>query len=118
MKAVNLAYDMADRIRANPTGINFPAGTNNYVLTTTGNTTATDCATATCTPDQVAASDLFNWDAMITDTANGTGLPGNVTREIVQTAAATATTPTVLTIRLKWTEVNSGDLRYDLQVQI
>jgi type IV pilus assembly protein PilV len=110
MKAVNLAYDMADRIRANPTAVA------NYILATSGTTTATNCASATCTAAQMAASDLNQWNTLVTNAI--TGLPGTVTRSIVQTAAATATTPEVLTINLSWTEVNSGTLTYALQVQI
>lgn len=110
MKAVNLAYDMADRIRANP------IATANYLLSTTGTTTSTNCAGAICTPAQMAASDLFQWNALLTNPT--TGLPGTVQRSIVQDSAATPTTPEVLTIRLSWTEVNSGTLTYSLQVQI
>ncbi|MGD9841588.1 MAG: type IV pilus modification protein PilV [Steroidobacteraceae bacterium] len=110
MKAVNLAYDIADRIRANPTAFA------NYVIAPTDTTTSTDCASASCSAAQIAAADLDQWNTLVNDAI--TGLPGTVTRSIVQTAAATATTPTVLTINLSWNEVNSGTLSYALQVQI
>jgi type IV pilus assembly protein PilV len=112
MKAVNLAYDIADRMRANPAGV----ASGSYLLATAGTTTNTDCATTTCTAAQMAASDLFQWNAQVTNAT--TGLPGTVSRSVVQTAAATATTPEVLTINFSWTEVNSGTLTYALQVQI
>jgi type IV pilus assembly protein PilV len=122
MKAVNLANDIADRIRANPAGIDKVAGTNNYLLAESATTTATDCMSAICTPAQVAAADLDEWDAMIVDNANGTGLPGgaNLKRSIVRTAAATATTPEIITITLTWREAatTTADLTYALQVQI
>jgi type IV pilus assembly protein PilV len=113
MKAVNLTYDMADRIRANPTAVA------SYALADTGTTTATDCNTAACTPTNLAASDLAQWDALVTDAT--TGLPGgnNVKRAIAVTAA-TATTPALVNIQLTWREASTGiaDLTYALQVEI
>jgi type IV pilus assembly protein PilV len=114
LKAVSLASDIADRIRANPTAVA------SYLLSVAGTTTATNCATATCTDTQMAASDLNQWNTNITSSV--TGLPGGaaVKRSIVQTTAATATTPAVLTITLIWREASAGanDLSYSLQVQI
>ena len=109
MKAVNLASDMVDRIRANPGAVA------SYALAANGATTATDCESATCTAAQIAAYDLNKWDTMVKDGI--TGLPGTVNRNIAITAA-TDTTPAIVTINLSWTEVNSGTLTYALQVQI
>lgn len=109
MKAVNLAYDIADRIRANST-----AGAA-YVLAATDATTATDCATVNCTAAQMAASDLNQWNSMVTDPI--TGLPGTVTRSIARTTA-TATTPEFFTITMNWNEPTTGTLSYVLEVRI
>lgn len=123
MKAVNLANDIAERIRANPSAASA------YLLATTDATVATDCTTANCTPEQMAASDLYQWDLMIHDTynndysnsTNGTGLPGGtnaVQRSIVLTTPQSITTPAALTINLAWSEPSSGTLSYALQVQL
>ena len=109
MKAVNLASDMVDRIRANPGAVA------SYALAANGATTATACESATCTAAQIAAYDLNKWDTMVKDGI--TGLPGTVNRNIAITAA-TDTTPAIVTINLSWTEVNSGTLTYAVQVQI
>ncbi len=109
MKAVNLAYDMADRIRANPTAAA------DYVLTASDTTTATNCATVNCTAAQMAASDLDQWDNLVTDPI--TGLPGSASGSIARTQA-TANTPEFFTITLNWSEPNSGALSYVLQVRI
>lgn len=112
MKAVNLAYDIADRIRANPTA------TASYLLAAGAATPAQNCATATCSAAQMAAADLNAWNTLVTSAI--TGLPGasSANRSIVQTAAPTAVSPEILTITLTWTEVNSGTLTYALEVQI
>lgn len=115
MKAVNFAYDMADRIRANPAGANPGGGADSYYkIAQGGTTTLTNCATATCSAQQMAASDLYQWVALVTNAS--TGLSG-ATYEIDDTHS-TDTTPEILTINLGWTEANSGTLNYSLQVQI
>lgn len=118
MKAVNLATDMADRIRANPS-----AGTS-YALASgigTAGTTATDCVTVTCIPSDMAKSDLYLWSAALASSNTITGLPGVAKRSIVWTDK-TATTPQIFVITLSWYEVNNGTaanpLTYSLQVQI
>ena len=109
MKAVNLAYDIADRIRANS------AAGAAYVLATSTVTTATNCYAADCTAAQMAASDLNQWHNMVTNPV--TGLPGNVSRTITRTAA-TGTMPEFFIITLNWTEVSSGPLSFALQVRV
>ncbi len=116
MKAVILAQDMADRIRANPSGLN------NYALTISTTKTALpnpDCSTTTviCSAAQIALYDKYQWDNMIYDTTRGMNLPGLVSRSITVTAA-TSTTPATVTIDLIWQEKNSGDLTYTLQIQV
>jgi len=57
-QVVALAYDMADRIRANPS-----------VLSNYGQTPPTtinkDCYSTTCTPSELAEFDLFEWNNRI-----------------------------------------------------
>ena len=59
-KATLLGYQMADRIRANQAGVSARA----YDQPTAG---ATDCLVATtgCTPTQLAAADVAEWEAEI-----------------------------------------------------
>lgn len=115
MKAIYLAQDMADRMRANPTAIT------SYNLASTATTSSTSYCATSCTDAEKAASlaayDLYEWDRMIFDTTNGTGLPGTVVRSIAVTAA-TASSPSLVEINLGWNEVNSGTLTYTLQVQL
>jgi len=114
LKAVNLAYDIADRIRANR------AGGSSYTLATGTTLTAPSptCSASNCTPAQVAAADLYAWSTQVTNTSNG--LPGgsNVKRSISFTDR-TATTPQVFKIDLVWREASTAttDLKYSLTVQ-
>ncbi len=119
MQAVNLAHDMADRIRANPN----TTAASNYTFTESSTATATPgvlcvnntttAPSANCTADQLATYELFQWSNLALNT-----LPGTVKRSIA-TTEATPTTPAIYLITLKWTEPNtSGELTYALQVQI
>lgn len=62
-QATQLAYDMADRMRANVIATN--AGT--YIATSSGTYSANaTCHTTTgCTPAQMAADDLARWDQAV-----------------------------------------------------
>ncbi len=53
-QVVALTYDMADRIRANPSAINSYAGTPPAKL-------AKDCIRKVCTPAELASYDLYTW---------------------------------------------------------
>lgn len=114
MQAINLATDMADRIRANrsvPTSYEILASA-------TATTPSVNCiqklavAAVTCTPAQMAVADLFTWSSNVTST-----LPGTVSRSIDVTDP-TATSPAIYVIELKWTEPGVGELKHTLQVQI
>jgi len=87
--ATQQTYDMADRIRANPAGI--------YVGTT-GAATATCLTTGlSCTPNALAAHDIFEWNA-----ANTNLLPsgqGTIT-------ASAAANSFIITVR--WDETRTG----------
>ena len=96
--AVNLAADLADRIRAN----RLPAD-------------AYDCGDP-CLADNgknaQADTDLAAWLGTV-----AAQLPGG-TGTIIYTAG-TATTPDVYTIRVTWTEVSQGDpVTYELRAEI
>jgi len=114
MQAINLATDIADRIRANRT----VSASYAIASATAAAAPSVNCiqkisvAAVTCTPAQMALADLFAWDANVT-----AALPGTVTRSITVTAA-TATTPAIYVIDLSWTEPGVGRLTHSLQVQI
>jgi len=115
MQAINLATDMADRIRANRSVLASPA----YAIaqaavapTPLACIQTISTAAVTCTPDQMAAADLFMWSNAVTTT-----LPGTVTRSITVTAA-TATSPAIYVIALGWSEPSVGALTHTLQVEI
>ena len=92
-QATTLAYDMIDRMRANPAAINSytgaPAQTANCV------------AVAGCTPVQMALHDVWEWN----NTIDATLVPGGV-------AAGAAGTITlngaVFTISITWDENRDG----------
>ena len=84
-QATQLAYEMLDEMRANRPG----AIANNY----TGAGTLTNCLTAACTPAQLAALDMYNWNRRLAQT-----LPGG-TGNIV---AAAGVGGTIATITVSW----------------
>lgn len=67
-----LAYDMAERLRLNPT-IATSGGTN-YVIASTANPgSAVTCPSGTCTAAQSSAVDVYEWSKAINDQQlNGT----------------------------------------------
>lgn len=77
--ANNFAYDIVDRMRANPAGVS--AGNYNAI---TGSETSTTTCTSTCTVAQIATLDAVQWNANIKRSfANGglgTDANGTVTR--------------------------------------
>jgi type IV pilus assembly protein PilV len=93
MQAVNLASDMADRIRSNRRARDAytRAGTNH------------DCvgaAAVNCTPEQMAETDVFLWQRQI-----AAAFPGGRARGTVEFApSGTPTTPSVYTVTLQWRE--------------
>lgn len=103
-KAIALAWDMAERIRANRT-----AGSA-YKATVTDAGTPADCAAthslaapATCTPEELAAHDIWEWKQKISDVEQG--LPqgaGSITRE-------TTTAPPRYTIQVSWIESHDSN---------
>jgi type IV pilus assembly protein PilV len=91
-QATQLAYDIADRMRANVAGV--------ATYTTTDPTDATEtasCSTATgCTAAQMAQTDLFQWNATLTDI-----LPSG--------SGTIAVAGNVFTITITWDDDHDGD---------
>lgn len=101
-QAVNLAADMADRIRANRV-----AGTAYTVALGAAGTAPTACNTELlgCTPAQVAADDVFRWKQELQggDDGSGNTILGALP-EGDGSIAVTAGTPNVYVITVQWTE--------------
>lgn len=89
MQAINLASDLGDRIRANRTAEAAYAGA------AAANGTTCIGTGATCTPAQMAAHDLFVWQAAIQQALPGA--TGTVTVD-------TGTTPATYQIEVSWVE--------------
>jgi type IV pilus assembly protein PilV len=100
-QAVNLAADMADRIRVNRRGrASYGGGAANSGCDPGGG--------VNCTPAQMAAHDLFVWQGQV-----AAQLPAGV--GVVQ---YTGTTPATYTIRVTWTEVGLGPLTHQIAVRV
>ena len=110
--AVNLAADMADRIRANPTGnYDVGAGASGAAPAVACADTASAAAPGDCTSDQMAAYDVWEWRSALEPEA-ATGLPGGAGRIDLDTA----TDPDSFVITVSWTD--KGQARnYRLTVQ-
>jgi type IV pilus assembly protein PilV len=90
--AMILAYDMANRLRANPAGV--AAGDYNNLDST--NPTAGDCISAACTAAQMATYDYYEWQQTINNALpKGHG-----------TVTGGATPP--FTITVMWDEERTG----------
>lgn len=98
-QATMLAYDMADRMRANPVAV--AAGTYNGVTELTSNGT-TDCVTTTCTPTDLANYDIRSWHTIIAD-------------KLSQGEGTITLAGTLRTIEVSWLE---NDLRIRLKIQV
>ena len=114
-QAVNLATDMADRIRANRTA------QNSYALTAAGTPAVQGCvapATTRCTPAQLAQDDQARWLQSITQQLPG---DGNQTPDGIITVTTPAGAPFTrnYTIQVSWSEPGEPQpLTYVLNMQI
>lgn len=88
-QATLLAYDIADRMRAN--SIAALGGSYNLALDATPATPAKDCTATSCMPAELAAYDLYNWFQRLTVV-----LPAG--DSIIQLSSG------VVTITLQWDE--------------
>ena len=89
-----LAYDISDRMRANPVGIT----SGNYVIDSSPITgSIPDCTAADCTTAQMATFDLSQWKTALALLPGGQG-------DITQAAGP----PLVNTITVRWDENRTG----------
>jgi type IV pilus assembly protein PilV len=100
-QAVNLVADMGDRIRMNREGGAAYGGA-------AANNSCTPAGGATCTPAQMAAHDLFEWNARILAL-----LPTGV-----GTVTFIGTTPPTYRIRVTWDEQGVGAANHQVDVQV
>jgi len=92
-QATQLAYDLADRMRANV------VAANTYTATTpiSSATTQADCLTTTgCSPAELAENDLFEWNTTLTNI-----LPGGL--------GSLAVAANVYTVTITWDDDHDGD---------
>lgn len=118
-QATQLAYDMADRMRANkiesvdPATGNIIAASAYITIASTAATAQASCTTVSgCTGAQMAQNDLFQWNtALISTLPSGTGT--------ITVVAATR----VFTITVNWDdnrdgEVNASDPNFSVSFQL
>jgi len=110
MQAVNLAQDIADRIRANKTAVAAYGGAG-------ANNNCEFPGTANCSPALLAANDLWLWNLQIVaELPGGAGL-------IVVTPPAVAGQPAAYSITVSWVEQGQAagqtslPLSYNLNMQ-
>ncbi len=100
--AANLAADMAERIRSNPLGLDAYAGAGSD-----NGCAATTAMAFDCSPDQLAAHDLFLWDRTIRD-----DLPEGDWN--IQVDSGTA--PATYRLEVSWAEPRQGRLQHRLTI--
>ncbi len=111
MQAVNLAADIADRIRANRRAGIAP---NNAYSGAAADNGCTGSGAVSCTPAQMAADDLYHWQRQLSQAIAG----GTATGTVVVTPG---TTPQSYTITVNWNEragVGVTTLQYQTTVQV
>ena len=100
-QAVNLAADMADRIRSNRRGGASYGGVG-------ANNNCDPGGGVNCTPDQMAAHDLWVWNNQVAQQLpNGAG--------VVQYAP---TVPPTFTIQVTWQETGLGAVNYQSIIRV
>jgi type IV pilus assembly protein PilV len=111
MNAVNIAGDIADRIRANRN-----AGAAYGGAAANGNCSTQPLGAVSCAPAVLAADDLFLWQQQIANTWPG----GAATGTVLYTAPVAApATPATYQITIRWTEPNEpAPLQYMLTIQL
>ena len=110
LMAVSLAGDLTDRIRANRNAGAAYAG-----AATNNNCAGGAIGAVTCTAAQMAANDLFLWNAQVASTWPGGIANGTVT----YVAPVSANLPATYTITINWQEQGTAQmLAYALNVQI
>ena len=92
-----LAYDLIDRIRANPSAPN-------YTVSTILSAPSKDCYTSACSADELRSSDLFQWQtqvATLLPSKDGTEPSGTVTFD---------STTQLYTLTLEWADRYESDV--------
>lgn len=105
-KAITLATDMAEKMRANRDGAlngDYVAGAAELGANNNCADDLVGSATIACTPAQMAAHDLWLWKRNLLNAQ--TGLPGEPTAVIASNGAA----PPTLSISINWTENGVDD---------
>ena len=95
MQAVNLATDIADRIRANRR-----AGNDYTVASVATDDICTGASAKSCTPKEMAANDVWLWKKQIKNAFPG----GKASGSIVYVAGASSLDPSTYTITINWNE--------------
>jgi type IV pilus assembly protein PilV len=110
MQAVNLAADIAERIRANRSANVAYAGA------AANNPCFGVVAVADCTPANMAAADLFVWQAQVAQTLPG----GTGALQVVPTAVSIPPLGLVYSyqITINWTEAGASAQSYVVNFQI
>ena len=99
-QAVIQAYDILDRMRANPAG-ETNGDYNNISLGSTPSA-STDCANSSCTPDQMATYDINQWNTM--NAALLTDGQGAVCHGTFNSTFTSCTTGPVFSVAVTWVE--------------
>ena len=110
MQAVNLAADIADRIRANRRADN---GTGTAYGGAAADNGCTGAGAVSCTPAQMAADDLYHWQRQLSQSIGG----GTATGTVIFVAG----TPATYTITVAWKEragTGVATLQYQMQLQV
>lgn len=96
-QATQLAYDIADRMRANRSAVGSYLADPTAATCSTNNSPCTACATTvnTCTPAQLATRDLYDWNIALTST-----LPMGI--------GSISLSGSIYTITVSWDENRSG----------
>ena len=103
-QAIQLAYDLADRMRANVTG----AATYTAILPSAA-TAKANCLTITgCSVADMAENDLFEWNNTLS-----TVLPSSTGTITVATDASTNPPTTIFTITITWDDNRDGNIDSD-----
>jgi type IV pilus assembly protein PilV len=117
-QAVNLASDMADRIRANRNAQNAYALAAAATPTEQGcSPTPDDDTPVACTPGDLAQDDMARWRAAIADQLPGNG-QSTPTGTITVTVPPNAAQTRMYSIQVTWSEPGEPALTYVLNMQI
>lgn len=102
-QAVALAYEIADRMRANRTQAGLKAF--QIAANPTLSSPSVDCTSAVCTPAQMAAYDLYHWytDSVVTTLPSGTA-----SIYCGPSPTSACSTGVVQTVTVMWDENRTG----------